>query len=117
METSQNQGDCKIRLTSPVLARSVYLSLGSLEANVSDDHFNLLPGEAIDIIATRPTSLDQLRALLKVRSLADAFSIDHRRRFSRCMQMRGVASIKARRVEVKGTCYLAILLLLRRSLA
>ena len=35
----------KIRITSPVLARDVYLSFGDLDVQVSDNYFNLLPGE------------------------------------------------------------------------
>ncbi len=73
VETSQDNGTYKIRVTSPVLARSVYLSFGNLEANVSDNYFNLLPGETIEITATGPATLEQLRAKLQVRSLADAF--------------------------------------------
>jgi beta-mannosidase len=62
-----------------VLARSVYLSFGNLELNVSDNYFNLLPGETTEITATGPASLDQLRAKLQVRSLADAFPGDDQR--------------------------------------
>ncbi|MGO9338435.1 MAG: glycoside hydrolase family 2 protein, partial [Terracidiphilus sp.] len=73
VEVSPDKGSYKIRVTSPVLARSVYLSFGSLDVNVSDNYFNLLPGETIEVTATGVNSLDQLRAQLRVRSLVDAF--------------------------------------------
>jgi len=79
VETSQDKGIYKIRVTSPVLARSVYLSFRNLDVKVSDNYFNLLPGETTEITATGPASLDQLRAKLQVRSLADAFPSDDRR--------------------------------------
>ena len=45
-------GSYKIRITSPVLARSVYLSFGDLDVKVSDNYFNLLPGETAEIAVT-----------------------------------------------------------------
>jgi beta-mannosidase len=77
--TSQDKGSYKIRVTSPVLARSVYLSFGDLDVKVSDNYFNLLPGETIEISATGPKSLDELKAKLQVRSLTDAFSANEKR--------------------------------------
>ena len=76
VETSQDKGIYKIRVTSPVLARSVYLSFGNLGVKVSDNYFHLLPGETMEVTATGPASLDQLRANLQVRSLADALPND-----------------------------------------
>lgn len=79
VETSQDKGNYRIRVTSPVLARNVYLSFGNLDVIVSDNYFNLLPGETTEITATGPASLDQLRANLQIRSLADAFPGDDNR--------------------------------------
>ena len=79
VETSQDKGTYKIRVTSPVLARSVYLSFGNLELNLLDNYFNLLPGETTEITATGPVSLNQLKAKLQVRSLADAFPSNDQR--------------------------------------
>lgn len=76
VETSREKGNYKIRVTSPVLARSVYLSFGNLDVKVSDNYFHVLPGETAEITATGPASLDQLRDKLQVRSLADAFPSD-----------------------------------------
>jgi beta-mannosidase len=67
-------GSYKVRITSPVLARSVYLSFGSLDGTVSDNYFDLLPGETTEITVNSAASLDALKAQLKVISLTDAFA-------------------------------------------
>jgi beta-mannosidase len=74
VETAGAKGSYKIRISSPVLARDVYLSFGSLDVQLSDNYFDLLPGETAEITATGAVSLDQLKAQLKVISLTDAFS-------------------------------------------
>jgi beta-mannosidase len=76
VETAGANGSYKIRITSPVLARSVYLSFGNLDLKVSDNYFDLLPGETIEITASGAASLDALKAQLKVISLTDAFAGD-----------------------------------------
>jgi beta-mannosidase len=76
VETSGANGSYKVRITSPVLARSVYLSFGSLDVQVSDNYFDLLPGETTEITAMSAASLDALKAQLKVISLTDAFAGD-----------------------------------------
>ena len=60
----------------PVLARSVYLSFGDLDVKVSDNYFDLLPGETAEITVTSAASLDALKAQMKVISLTDAFAVD-----------------------------------------
>jgi len=74
VEATGAGGTYNIRITSPVLARSVYLSFGNLDVNLSDNYFNLLPGETVDIKATGAASFDALKAQMKVISLADAFA-------------------------------------------
>jgi beta-mannosidase len=69
-------GGYKIRVSSPVLARSVYLSFGPLDAEVSDNYFDLLPGETAEIAVKSAASLDALKTDLKVISLTDAFAND-----------------------------------------
>jgi len=76
VETAGVSGGYKIRVTSPVLARSVYLSFGNLDVKLSDNYFNLLPGETVEIAAASAASLDALKAQLKVISLTDAFARD-----------------------------------------
>ena len=76
IEASAANGSYKIRITSPVLARSVYLSFGNLDVTVSDNYFNILPGQTAEITASGVHSLDELKSQMKVISLTDAFSTD-----------------------------------------
>jgi beta-mannosidase len=64
----------RLRLSSPVLARSVYISFGAFDAAPSDNYFDLIPGQPVEITVTSAAPLDQLRAQLKLVTLADAFS-------------------------------------------
>ena len=73
VDTTGSNGKYTIRISSPVLARSVYLSFGSLDAQVSDNYFDLLPGETREITATSSASLDDIKTQLHVISLTDAF--------------------------------------------
>lgn len=63
-----------VRITSPVLARDVYLSFGELDGKVQDNYFDLLPGETVAIGLSSTASLDQLKTQLRVISLTDAFA-------------------------------------------
>ena len=74
IETAGASGKYVIRVTSHVLARSVYLSFGSIEATVSDNYFDLLPGETREITATSNSTLEELKAQLRAVSLTDAFA-------------------------------------------
>jgi beta-mannosidase len=74
-EIDQKGGRLAIRVASPALARSVYLSFGSLDVKLSDNYFDILPGETIEITADTKASLDELRSQLKVISLTDAFAM------------------------------------------
>jgi beta-mannosidase len=78
-ETAGANGSYRIRVTSPVLARSVYLSFGDLDVKLSDNYFDLLPGETAEIDATSAATLEALKAQLKVISLRDAFGDEGRR--------------------------------------
>jgi beta-mannosidase len=63
-----------LHLSSPVLARSVYVTFGNLDAKPADNYFDLLPGQPIDLTITSAASLDDLKAQMKVISLTDAFA-------------------------------------------
>lgn len=77
VETHIADGKLHIRVTSPVLARSVYVSFGELDAKVSDNYFNLLPGEPGEVTAeSSKSSADELKAQMHVISLTDAFGVD-----------------------------------------
>ena len=73
---SGEKGKYTVRVTSPVLARDVYLSFGNLDATVSDNYFDLMPGETREIAVTSPAALDALKSDISVVSLTDAFKHD-----------------------------------------
>ncbi|MGB6192302.1 MAG: glycoside hydrolase family 2 protein, partial [Terracidiphilus sp.] len=77
VEAAGANGSYKVRVTSPVLARDVYLSFGNLDAELSDNYFDLLPGETREVTVTSTASLDALKMQMKVVSLADAFPAAH----------------------------------------
>jgi beta-mannosidase len=62
-----------LKLSSPVLARSVYVTFGDASPELSDNYFDLLPGETADLMVKSRETLDTLKTSLKVVSLADAF--------------------------------------------
>lgn len=74
MDLAKSGEAYRLRLSCPVLARSVYISFGTLDAALSDNYFDLIPGQPVEIAITSAAPLDQLRAQLKLISLADAFS-------------------------------------------
>jgi beta-mannosidase len=78
VEATGAKGAYRIRVSSPVLARDVYLSFGNLDVQPSDNYFDLLPGETAEITATSAASLEALKAQLKVISLTDAFATDNK---------------------------------------
>lgn len=59
-----------LTLSSDVLARDVWLSFGDLDVEVSDNAFDLLPGEPLTVRVQGQATLEQLRAALQVRDLA-----------------------------------------------
>ena len=75
VDVSGSKGTISVRISSQVLARDVYLSFGDLDVKVSDNFFDLLPGETAEINVTDAVSLDALKAQLQVVSLVDAFGI------------------------------------------
>ncbi len=67
-------GEYALQISSPVLARSVHISFGELDAALADDYFDMLPGETVSIPIHAQASLEELRSHLEVLSLADAFA-------------------------------------------
>ena len=61
-------------LRTPALARNVYVSFGDLDVQVSDNYFDLLPGEPVTIAIETSNTLDQLKGALKITSLTEAFA-------------------------------------------
>jgi beta-mannosidase len=70
---TQENGEYQLHLSSRVLARSVYVSFGDMDAKVSDNYFNLLPNESVTIAVDSKASLSQLENSVKILSLVDAF--------------------------------------------
>ena len=62
----------QLTLTAAALARDVWVSFGDHDAELSDNAFNLLPGETVTLTVHSKASLDDLRGALKITSLADA---------------------------------------------
>jgi beta-mannosidase len=54
------------------LAREVWIDFGALDAQVSDNAFDLLPGERVELPVATETDIASLRNALRVRSLFDA---------------------------------------------
>lgn len=75
-ELGKNGDSYRLKVTSPVLARSVYISFGDLDAEVSDNYFDLLPGQRAEITIKTKANEDALRGSMKVISLVDAFNTE-----------------------------------------
>ncbi|WP_330162964.1 glycoside hydrolase family 2 protein, partial [Xanthomonas translucens] len=63
-----------LTLTSTTLAREVWLAFGDLDATLSDNAFDLLPGEPLSVHVRSSATLEQLRSALKVRDLAETLT-------------------------------------------
>ena len=66
-------GGYNLTLRSASLARNVYASFGDLDVQMSDNYFDLLPGEPMIITLKTSSSLDQLKSAMKLTSLTEAF--------------------------------------------
>ncbi len=73
-ELTQAGGAYRLRLSSEVVARDVYVSFGELDATYSDNYVILVPGRTVEIEVKSSASLDQLRSAMKILSLVDAFA-------------------------------------------
>jgi beta-mannosidase len=61
-----------LRISTKRLARAVWVDLGSVDAQLSNNAFDLLPGEHVDIAVLSKADLASLQAALKLTSLVDA---------------------------------------------
>ena len=73
--TASGTNTYELTVSSPVLARDVYLLFGSIDARLSDNYFDILPGEIADVTVSTNATLDELRSQMKVISLTDAFAV------------------------------------------
>ena len=76
VESSVANGKLHIRVSSPVLARSVYLAFGDLDVKMSDNYFDVLPGETVEITAESKASPEEVKPQMHVMSLTDAFAVN-----------------------------------------
>jgi beta-mannosidase len=63
-----------IKVTSPVLAKDVYLTFGNLDVDLSDNYFDVLPGETVEVKVWSNVPVETLKAQMKAISLVDAFN-------------------------------------------
>lgn len=63
-----------LTLSADQLARDVWISFGSLDADLSDNALDLLPGQSITLSVHSKLSLDQLRQALQIQNLADVMT-------------------------------------------
>ena len=63
-----------LRLKSASFAKSVYVSLGDLDARYSDNYLDLIPGEAETVHISTSASPEEVKAKMKVITLAEAFT-------------------------------------------
>lgn len=71
----QPEGDgYALTLSSPVLAREVWLSFGDHDVQLSDNAFDLLPGEPLTVHVRSAAGLETLQAALQLRDLASTLA-------------------------------------------
>ncbi|MBB5065835.1 glycoside hydrolase family 2 protein [Granulicella mallensis] len=63
-----------LELKSAVLARSVFISFDHLDAQLSDNYVDLLPGQAVRLHIKSDAGLNQIKSEMKIISLANAFA-------------------------------------------
>jgi beta-mannosidase len=54
----------------------VYLSFGALDVRVSDNYFDVLPGESVEVTAESKASPEEVKGQMQVVSLTDAFALN-----------------------------------------
>ncbi|MGC1436136.1 MAG: glycoside hydrolase family 2 protein [Terriglobales bacterium] len=66
--------DYTVTLQSSKLARGVNISFGDLDVETSDNYFDLLPGEPATVTVKSAATIDQLKSVLKITSLTEAYA-------------------------------------------
>lgn len=62
----------RVTVSARKLARAVWLDFGEADVQLSDNAFDLMPGEQVEIVLRSNSNLKSLRKALRVRSLVDA---------------------------------------------
>lgn len=63
-----------LTLTAGQLARDVWVSFGDVDADVSDNAFDILPGQTVTLTVHSNVSLDTLKRALQLQDLADVMA-------------------------------------------
>jgi len=66
-----------LKLSSDTLARNVWISFGDLDAEVSDNAFDLLPGQNVTVTVHSKAALEKLKQALQMQDLADVMAKPH----------------------------------------
>jgi beta-mannosidase len=66
------KGGYTLTLDSDKLARDAWVSFGDIDAEVSDNAFDILPGQQVTLTVRSKAGIDALRSVLRVRDMADA---------------------------------------------
>lgn len=74
-EVSRVAGGYRVKVSSKVLARDVYVETGSVDSKVSDNYVDVLPGESAEIEVKTTAPEAEFRKELTVTSLTDAFAV------------------------------------------
>ncbi|MGH8853568.1 MAG: beta-mannosidase [Telluria sp.] len=61
-----------LEIAASSLARAVWIGFGDLDAELSDNALTLLPGESVTLRVASAATIEDLRAALRIASLADA---------------------------------------------
>lgn len=71
-ELAEDHQGTVLRIRAKRLAREVWVDFGSLDAQLSDNAFDLLPGEQVELRVAGTADIASLRNALRVHSLVDA---------------------------------------------
>jgi beta-mannosidase len=66
--------DMSLELSADTLVRAAWIDFGDLDADVSDNALTLLPGERVTLRVDSDAGIDDLRAALRIQTLADSSS-------------------------------------------
>ena len=71
-QLARTNGGYALTLESGTLAREVWVSFDDTDADISDNAFDILPGQQVTLAVRSKATLDALRKTLKIENLADA---------------------------------------------
>ncbi|HKT42236.1 MAG TPA: glycoside hydrolase family 2 protein [Rhodanobacteraceae bacterium] len=71
-QLARTNGGYVLTLESGTLAREVWVSFDDTDADISDNAFDILPGQQVTLAVRSKATLDALRKTLKIGNLADA---------------------------------------------